>query len=173
MDNPDELFDVVDARDQVIGQAPRGIVHRHGLLHRAVHVLVSHPETQQVFLQQRSTSKDSAPGCWDSSASGHLDAGEGYAAAAARELAEELGVEATPELCMVLWLPAQWETGQEFVQVYRGWHPGPFRLHPTEIKDGRWFTPEQVTHRIREYPEAFAPCFRFIWRQLPPWPASA
>ena len=33
----DELFDVVDANDQVIGQEKRAVVHRKKLLHRAVH----------------------------------------------------------------------------------------------------------------------------------------
>ena len=35
-------------------------------------------------------SKDSSPGLWDSSASGHLDCGEDYDACAVRELREEL-----------------------------------------------------------------------------------
>ena len=36
----EEIFDVVNERDEVIGQQPRGEVHRLGLMHRAVHVLV-------------------------------------------------------------------------------------------------------------------------------------
>ncbi|MEX0326173.1 MAG: NUDIX domain-containing protein, partial [Puniceicoccaceae bacterium] len=91
-DNPDELFDVVDEEDRVVGVARRADVHANGLLHRAVHILVCR-ENGDIFLQQRSMQKDSHPGKWDSSASGHLDSGEGYDAAAVRELREELGVE--------------------------------------------------------------------------------
>ena len=36
----EEIFDVVNERDEVIGQKPRSEVHARGLLHRAVHVLV-------------------------------------------------------------------------------------------------------------------------------------
>ena len=36
--------------------------------------------------------KDTAPGRWDSSCSGHLDSGEDYAPAAVRELREEIGL---------------------------------------------------------------------------------
>ena len=73
----DEIFDIVNERDEVIDQRTRGEVHREKLLHRAVHVLVFNARGE-VFLQKRSLKKDSHPGAWDSSASGHLDSGEGY-----------------------------------------------------------------------------------------------
>src|SRR5260221_2408518 len=88
--NPDELFDVVDLDDRVTGRAPRSAVHAGKLLHRAVHVLI-HDTNGHLFLQKRSLSKDTFPGCWDSSCSGHVDAGEDYVTAARRELGEELG----------------------------------------------------------------------------------
>ena len=49
----EEIFDVVNERDEVIGQQPRSEVHRLGLMHRAVHVLVFNA-AGQVFLQKRS-----------------------------------------------------------------------------------------------------------------------
>ena len=88
----EEVFDVVNERDEVIGQAPRAEVHRRGLRHRAVHVLVFNA-AGSVFLQKRSMTKDRQPGLWDSSASGHVDAGEDYDACAVRELREEIGLE--------------------------------------------------------------------------------
>ena len=71
----EEYFDVVDLADRVIGRATRNEVHQKGLYHRAVHVLVFNSQGQ-LFLQKRSASKDTFPGKWDSSASGHLCAGE-------------------------------------------------------------------------------------------------
>ena len=116
--NPEELFDVVDRNDQVVGQAPRREVHAKGLLHRATHVMV-HNAQGQLFLQKRSMSKDTFPGCWDSSCSGHLDAGEDYATAARRELGEEIGWhDASLPLRPLVRLPASPETGQEFIQIY-------------------------------------------------------
>ena len=114
-DNPDELFDVVDEDDKVIGVARRGDVHKQGLRHRAVHILVRRANGD-VFLQKRSLMKDSSPGKWDSSSSGHLDSGEGYERAAIRELEEELGisVDAVDEIGT---LPASEVTGQEFVRI--------------------------------------------------------
>ena len=71
-------------------RATRREVHATGLWHRAVHILVF-DGTGRVLLQKRSMLKDLSPGLWDSSCSGHLDAGEDYDAAAIRELAEEIG----------------------------------------------------------------------------------
>jgi isopentenyl-diphosphate delta-isomerase type 1 len=161
---PDEVFDVVDARDEVIGRATRAEVHANGLWHRAVHVLVFNA-AGSVFLQKRSLAKDSAPGCWDSSCSGHLDAGESYDAAAVRELREEIGlaVAAVPDRWFRLEACAQ--TGWEFVWVYRHAAEGPFELHPAEIEHGEWFAPAAVTRAIAERPGEFAPAFRLVWAE--------
>src|SRR5213078_1337255 len=87
----EDIFDVVNERDEVVGSKPRSEVHRHGLKHRAVHVLVFNSRGE-IFLQKRSMHKDTFPGVWDSSSSGHLDSGEDYDTCALREVAEELGV---------------------------------------------------------------------------------
>ena len=100
----DELFDVVDENDEVVAQASRAEVHREEKLHRAVHVFLFN-RSGELFLQQRSLLKDSHPGKWDSSASGHLDSGEDYAAAAERELAEELMVRPASPLESICKIP--------------------------------------------------------------------
>jgi isopentenyldiphosphate isomerase len=86
-----ELFDVVDAHDQVLRQEPRADVHRQRLLHRAVHVLVFNSRGE-VYLQKRSAKKDTYPNRWTTSCSGPVDAGADYDTAVLRELAEELGI---------------------------------------------------------------------------------
>jgi len=110
----EEWFDVVNARDEVVSRALRREVHAKGLWHRAVHVLVFNA-AGEIFLQKRSMLKDLSPGLWDSSCSGHLDAGEDYDAAAARELAEEIGVRVDAPPTRWFRLNACEETGWEFV----------------------------------------------------------
>jgi hypothetical protein len=39
MDVSQEIYDVVDADDHVIGKATRREIHEKGLLHRSVHIL--------------------------------------------------------------------------------------------------------------------------------------
>jgi isopentenyldiphosphate isomerase len=160
----EEIFDVVNERDEVVGRKPRGEVHRLGLMHRATHVLVFN-SGGQVFLQKRSMRKDRQPGVWDSSASGHLDAGESYDACAARELREEIGLR--PPRPPEPWfkLPASPETDQEHVWVYRCEAEGPFVLHPDEIERGAWFDPREVTRWMREQPRDFASALLLIWKK--------
>ncbi len=162
-DNPDEIFDVVDGQDRVIGTARRADVHARKLLHRAVHILVLN-RAGKLFLQKRSMSKDSQPGKWDSSASGHLDSGEDYAAAAVREGREELGVE-LEGVREITRLPASDRTGQEFVRIYQAVHEGPFQLHPGEIDEGKWVSLPELENWITSSPEDFAGCFLEVWGQ--------
>jgi isopentenyl-diphosphate Delta-isomerase len=162
----DELFDVVDEQDRVIGRAPRSEVHARKLNHRATHILV-HDDTGRVFLQRRSLTKDTFPGCWDSSCSGHVDAGEDYEIAARRELGEELGWhDAILPLRPLLKLPTSPTIGYEFIQIYAlGPVAGPFTLHPEEIIEGRWLAPAEIIGWIAREPAAFATAARSLWTE--------
>ena len=161
----EEIFDVVNERDEVIGRAARSDVHRKKLRHRAVHVLVFNSRGE-VFLQKRSMKKDTAKGLWDSSSSGHLDHGEDYDPCAVRELREEIGLALKRPPKRVLRIEACEETGNEFVWVYRCKSEGPFTLHPEEIERGEWYTPAFVTKWVAQRPQDFASAFRLIWGLL-------
>jgi isopentenyldiphosphate isomerase len=160
-----EIFDVVNERDEVIGQQERREVHRLGLMHRSVHVLVFNA-TEQVFLQKRSMTKDRQPGLWDSSASGHVDAGEDYDACAVRELGEEVGLHLSAVPQRLFKLAACAATDQEHVWVYRCEAEGPFYLHPEEIERGGWFAPAEVTRWMAERPQEFASALLVIWKKI-------
>ena len=155
-----ERFAVVDAEDRVVGEAARATVHGDNLLHRAVHILLFN-DAGELFLQKRSRLKDRHPSVWDSSAAGHVDAGEDYDQAADRELREELGVSAPLE--RVVKLPASERTGLEFIWLYRGRHNGPFVLARSEIELGKFFPPALVTAWLNARPNDFAPGFAECW----------
>ena len=161
----EEIFDVVNELDEVVGKRPRSEVHRLGLMHRAVHVLVFNARGE-VFLQKRSMSKDRQPGLWDSSASGHLDSGEAYDACAIRELREEIGLRLDAPPLRLFKLSASIETDQEHVWIYRCKAEGPFTLHPEEIETGGWFTPERVNVWMKDKPEEFASALLAIWPKV-------
>ncbi|MDG2123988.1 MAG: 16S rRNA (adenine(1518)-N(6)/adenine(1519)-N(6))-dimethyltransferase RsmA [Verrucomicrobiales bacterium] len=159
----DEIFDVVDGNDQPVSTATRGEVHRDGLRHRAVHIFVFN-KNGELFLQKRSHLKDAHPGKWDSSASGHLDAGEDYQPCAQRELNEELGIGAG--LTEIARVPACDATGQEFVRVYRADIKNAKGItYPcTEIETGTFFPLETVRQWIQNHPAdlatGFTACFQ-------------
>jgi isopentenyl-diphosphate delta-isomerase len=163
---PDEIFDVVNDRDEVIGQATRREVHERGLKHRAVHVLLFNPKGE-LFVQKRSAAKDTFPGRYDSSASGHLDASETYDSCAARELHEELGIQVLqPELVRLFKIDASPETGWEFVWVYtlRGEYEP--HVNPSEIEDGEFWDLDRVRAAIANDPERCAPSFCRVFREF-------
>jgi 16S rRNA (adenine1518-N6/adenine1519-N6)-dimethyltransferase len=160
-DEPEESFSVVDEHDQVLGAAPRSQVHANNLLHRAVHMLIFN-SSGEVFLQLRSRWKDRHPLAWDSSAAGHVNAGEEYDQSAARELREELGID-TP-LVRIAKLPASERTGYEFIFLYRGSYDGELRPNPSEIEAGRFFPPTIVDAWIKARPQEFAPGFIECWK---------
>ncbi len=156
-----ELFDVVDENDRVVGAAPRAVVHAENLLHRAAHILVFN-SAGELLLQKRSPWKDREPLKWDSSAAGHLEPGEDYAAAALRETVEELGVR--PDLQPAGKIAACPNTGMEFVEVFTARHDGPFVLPPAEIEDAVFFPPEVIASWLAARPGDFAPAFGNVWK---------
>ncbi len=161
----DELFDVVDEHNRVIRQATRDAVHEQGLMHRAVHILVFTPKGD-CLLQKRSMRKDRQPGVWDSSAAGHLDAGEDYLHAAVRELEEELGVRAEKEqLELLAMIPASPDTGMEHVALYalRNFTGKP-RFPAAEISAVLPFPIEVIDAWLARQPNDFAPSFALCWR---------
>jgi isopentenyldiphosphate isomerase len=160
----EEWFDVVNDRDEVVGRATRREVHARGLWHRAVHTLVF-DAAGRVLLQKRSMLKDLSPGLWDSSCSGHLDAGEDYDVAAVRELGEEIGIRLPPGVVPRRWfrINACVETGWEFVWVYHLRHEGPIVLDEREIQFAEWVAPAEVTRRLARVPADYCPSFTLIW----------
>ncbi len=158
-----EEFAVVDENDRVIGSASRAEVHGNNLRHRAVHLFVFN-QAGELLLQKRSRWKDRHPELWDSSAAGHVAAGEDYEITAARELREELGVRA--ELTEMAKLPASEQTGWEFIQLYRATHEGPFAPPRGEIEAVQFFPRAVIARWIERRPGDFAPGFLACWRCL-------
>ena len=156
-----ELLAVVDEQDQAIDRRPRPEIHASGLRHRAVHILVFN-DRGRLFLQKRSMKKDLNKGLWDSSAAGHVDAGESYDSCAPRELWEELGIKA--ELSFLFKLEATAELGMEFIQVYKCLHNGPFELAVDEVEEGVWLTTADISERVCHDDPRLTLTFKIIWQ---------
>ena len=161
-----ERFAIVNEEDDVIDEAGRAEVHGNNLLHRAVHLFIFNP-ARELFLQKRSRWKDRHPFLWDSSAAGHVNAGETYDETARRELMEELGI--STKLERLLKLPASDKTGQEFIWLYRGQHGGPFQIARSEIEYGAFFPLNVIEEWIANRPHDFAPGFIECWSAFQPF----
>lgn len=168
----EEMLDVVDQDDVVIRQETRSRVHKQQLMHRATHIILCDSENR-VFLQLRSKSKDTNPGLWDTSAAGHVDAGEAYLACAVRELHEELGVTLEPQdLTQVGQMSPSAQNGFEFVRIYLARSDQAVTLEPGEIDDGKWLSEAQLAAWLTEEPDAFTDTFKIIWQHYQQWVQS-
>ncbi|MER5769403.1 NUDIX domain-containing protein [Streptomyces sp. NPDC001985] len=95
MSAADEILDVVDESDRVVGQARRGEVYARGLRHRCVFILARDAD-DRIFVHRRTAGKLTFPSRYDMFVGGVVGAGESYDAAALREAEEELGVRGLP-----------------------------------------------------------------------------
>lgn len=155
---------IVDEHDKPVGQASKQEAWDKGLYHRTVRIMVE-DEQGRILLQKRAAGLELYPNYWDYSASGHVDAGETYDQAAARELREEVGIDLPLEAV------ASYQTKKayqgrilnRFNRTYRARLPKGAPFHPQleEVSELRWFTPdaarqlledrqEQVTDSLRQ-----------------------
>jgi len=157
----EEILDIVDDEDRVIGQAPRSVVHGNpALLHRVVHVLVFNSQGQ-LFLQKRAEDRLVQPGKWDTSMGGHVNAGEDPEIAARRELNEELGIPSATPLTLLHKYKHSNDYESELVTTWITLWDGELNLQKSEISDGRFWDLDEIDllSATPENPGPFTPNF--------------
>ncbi|MFI3291637.1 MAG: NUDIX domain-containing protein [Opitutales bacterium] len=161
----DDLFPLVNDKDEVMGSAFRSYVHANNLLHRAVHALVFNRDGK-LLMQMRSALKDRYPSCYTTSCSGHVDYGETYETALIREFYEELGVKTKLEDFVYIGkVEANSETEGEFTKVYVFIEKEEleFSFPEEEVSSLDYFNREELEENIAKNPENFTKSFRFIY----------
>lgn len=141
----DEVFPLVDEQGNVTGRALRSEVHGNPrLMHPVVHCIVVNARGD-LLLQLRSRNKDVQPGRWDTSVGGHIAYGEALEAALAREMSEELGLDAArlePRLLYRYVMRSEIET--ELVHTFVCQSEGPFVAQASEIDEVRFWTRTEI-----------------------------
>lgn len=172
-----EYFDLIDSDGQPLGQSkPRPHVHRDGDWHRAVDIWVLNSK-REVLLQKRSLEKESYPGLWESSCSGHISAGDESLHSAVRELEEELGIKVQPEELQLLFEVKESHTlnngtfiNNEIKDVYLLHFDQPqkdFQLQTEEVSEVKWISiPDlKILHGTQEFvphDEEYAKLFEYL-----------
>jgi isopentenyl-diphosphate delta-isomerase type 1 len=156
----DEMIDVVDDNDQVIGKKWKSVCHKTGLLHRTSTVFVFNSKGE-LLLQKRHPSKALYAGMWASSCAGHLLLGENYEECAIRELKEELDV--TIDATKLAFIGKyKYETNnscndKEIYVIYLAHHDGPFNFEKSEMTEVKFFNINPLQKMMAADPEQFAP----------------
>lgn len=167
-----EYLDICDENGIPTGQTvSRAEAHDKGILHRTAHVWLVRKDggAWQILMQKRSQEKESFPGMYDTSAAGHISAGDEPLPSAQRELQEELGVPAgSQDLVYAGHFHIRYELvfhgalfrDNEYANVYVYRKPGcgfdadpiplsGLRLQDSEVESARWFDLETVCREIR------------------------
>lgn len=148
-----ELLTQVDEHNNVIGSIGRGVAHETpGIFYRTIFVLVKN-DKEEILIQKRSSTKDLYPDCWDLSVGGHVNFGQSYEETAAREIGEELGVEALEEdLIPKGEVLVKLSNSGEYFNVFE------YNLKPgqeisaleEEIGDTKWMTIEDIKKSMKD-----------------------
>ena len=153
------ILDVVDTNDEVIGSASYEEINDKQLLHRSVCILLFDDE-DRLYLQRRAKVHILDPGLWDMSATGHVDLGESYQAAAEREVEEELGLRDIKIKQITKYYNDEpnsvYGLLKGFVGLFVAYNNGHAVVpNVIEVMDGKWVTALELEELLAESPQEF------------------
>lgn len=146
-DNQKELFIVVDEKDKILGYKTRYECHHNkNLIYRTIGVFLFNSKGE-IALQKRSMTKDTLPGFYTFTASGHVAKGESYLKTALREMEEEIGVTGL-QLEYVSTQLIEDKTEREMDTHYKGIYNGKFKINKDEVEEVYYFNKSQIAKII-------------------------
>lgn len=146
----EELLDIVDDNDHVIGQESRTIVHQRGLQHRGVHVFLF-TDDGKMLIQKRSADRAASPSLLDCSISEHVKAGESYHDGAVRGIKEELGVEGIEIERLTKFRMNYGVNDNEISELYQGVvNPELVQFDPVEIESVMYLSMDELRRMLQD-----------------------
>ena len=145
----EESVERVDDQDRVLGRVvSRRQAISENWLHR-VAVTVCRDERGRILVHRRSEHLSRFPGLHEAMVGGAVTAGESYEQAAARELAEELGVRVLPRLLFTFLN----RSGQSphWLGVHEAVVPDPVTADPDEVAWHDWLTEQELRSALLEW----------------------
>lgn len=146
---PEEHVAVYDAEGYAVGSASRSRMRAEGLWHAASSVLVLSRDRRRIFVHRRTDTKDIYPGLYDCWAGGVVAAGEDPDDTATRELAEELGIQAT-RIRPVRRTVHESGLVRFHAFLYEVEWDGHLTLQPEEVAEGWWMRVEELRERLSD-----------------------
>ena len=149
----EEIKDLIDQYDNVIGTASRSQMRKNNLLHRGVAIFILNSKGE-IFVHKRTKTKDLYPSYYDMTCGGGVQSGETYEQAAKRELKEETGIK-NVEIKPLFKLFYKSETHQVMQMNYTCTTDQPLTLQKEEIEFGSFMTIEELEALMQK--ESFGP----------------
>ncbi|MBU0635996.1 NUDIX domain-containing protein [Candidatus Micrarchaeota archaeon] len=157
----DEILDLIDENDKVVGEDLKGNCHKEGLWHRAVTILVFN-KNKELLIQKRSQNVP-RPNLLCASASGHVQKGESYESAAKRELKEELGIECKLKSIGKFYMEKKYpddKRDKEHYKIFLGNYDGEFNIQKEELSSIQFLPVEEIKHLMKQNKNQFTPGFQ-------------
>lgn len=143
-----ELLDLIDENDKVIGEVWKNAAHKDPkLIHREVSVIL-YDEENKILFQKRSNKKKINPSIWTESCSGHVPKGMKPEDAAHIELQEELGFNTKLKYfgTTIAHLPNE----THFTYWYVGKYPGKkIKLQKEEVDKAEFLSRSQLEELVK------------------------
>lgn len=149
MQTNDEILDLVNENDEVIDTKPRSEVYALGLTNFRVINLFLKNDKGELWIPRRTAHKRIFPLCLDISAAGHVESGEDYETALAREVMEELNIDIASHPVTFLGKATPHEHGvSAFEQVYELKYDEVPPYNPHDYCEWMWITPQGLLKRF-------------------------
>lgn len=160
----EEYIDLVNEKDEVIGEEKRTIVNKSGTKNfRTVNVFFVNNKGE-ILIQHRSDNRRLFPGMWDFSAAGHIKHGEDYKEAAMRETKEELGVEV--DLKEVAYLSPYQLKISSFKKIFVAHYDGDFKYDTDGIADIFYMNKEEIKQLLDKKENKFLSDYKEVFNYL-------
>lgn len=148
----DELLDIVDKNDTVIGQKHRSAVYAENLSNfRVVNAFIQN-DKGELWIPRRSKNKRLWPLYLDASMGGHVAAGETYEEAFKRETMEELRIDISSvshkEIAVLT--PSQHNVSA-FMKVFLLQKNEPPNYNPDDFIEAFWLKPQEIISRLEKW----------------------
>lgn len=154
----EEILDIVNDKDEIIGQASHAEMHKLQLMHHVVIAMVLNEE-DEVLLQLRAKNKSAHPSHWSFSMGGHVRHGETYEKALKREAREEIGITISEDQCV---LKGQGKLKEQsgadvLYRAYEVRYDGPIEEHTEEVDAVQFVTWKELRTMIDDGKEKIHP----------------